>query len=150
MAVRIFKTRSLLSFVISCGQLHRGTWRRQHVWLRVNIFFLGGGGKPRIRYSFGKLSIVQFMSRGRDVGLVTVIRAGRHGICITAGTTFYCISRTCGPVLVPTQPHFQWVPGIRFWGYYGLGMELATDIHIVSWICMNEAVMLFRLYCSMS
>jgi len=44
-------------------------------------------GKTRSQYSIGKFSIVQFMSRERAVGLMTGIRAERHGIRITARKT---------------------------------------------------------------
>lgn len=64
-------------------------------------------GKTGSQYSIGKFSIVQFMSRERDVGLMTGMRAESHGIRITARKTFFCISRTCGPAPGPTQSHFQ-------------------------------------------
>jgi hypothetical protein len=51
---------------------------------------------------------------------------------------------------MPTQPHFQWVPAVLYWGYYGLDMELTNDIRLVPWIQMNGAVMLFPLNFSMS
>jgi hypothetical protein len=54
------------------------------------------------------LYIIVFESRGSSVGVVTGYGLDGRGVGVRV-----LLSTLCRPVLGPTQPHIQWIPGVK-------------------------------------